>query len=58
MKRPLADALTPSEVDAAGRRARVLLAVLLSGLLLIAGRPSYLQLLHGSEYLELSRANA
>ena len=48
--------------DAAARavrgRVRLLLAVLLTGLVVIAGRLSYLQLLHGADYLALSRANA
>lgn len=44
--------------SATARRVRVLLAVLLSGLVIIAGRLSYLQLLHGETYAQLGRANA
>jgi penicillin-binding protein 2 len=39
-------------------RLRLLLAVLLTGLVVITGRLSYLQLLHGADYLALSQANA
>jgi len=48
-------------VPEAARRAariRLLLALLLTGLVVIAGRLSYLQLLHAPDYLTLSRANA
>lgn len=47
-----------TENETRGRGTKVLLAVLLTGLVIIGGRLSYLQLLHGDTYRALSRANA
>lgn len=48
----------PRERESSQNRVRLLLALLLTGLVVIGGRLSYLQLLHGDTYRELSRANA